>query len=106
MNYDLWYTIHIYVSLTHIEKWKSFCLHFVYISYLIQWFSYIKTRFFQVMRAYGYSIEQILVVDIVPDDSVRRAMNEINAGMLFSEQIDPFSLTLLCYFICIILNTF
>lgn len=36
------------------------------------------------MRAYGYSIEQILVVDIVPDISVRKAMNEINAGMLFS----------------------
>jgi hypothetical protein len=38
------------------------------------------------MRAYGYSIEQILVVDIIPDESVRRAMNEINAGMLFLEK--------------------
>lgn len=32
------------------------------------------------MGAYGYSIEHILMVDIVPDPSVRRAMNEINAG--------------------------
>lgn len=32
------------------------------------------------MGAYGYSIEQILMVDIIPDASVRRAMNEINAG--------------------------
>ena len=34
----------------------------------------------QVMGAYGYNIEQILMVDIIPDASVRRAMNEINAG--------------------------
>ncbi|KAJ1692783.1 hypothetical protein LUZ63_009481 [Rhynchospora breviuscula] len=34
----------------------------------------------KVMGAYGYSIEQILVVDIVPDESVRRAMNDINAA--------------------------
>lgn len=34
----------------------------------------------QVMGAYGYNIEQILMVDIIPDPSVRRAMNEINAG--------------------------
>ncbi|CAA6656237.1 unnamed protein product [Spirodela intermedia] len=34
----------------------------------------------KVMGAYGYSIEQILMVDIVPDPSVRRAMNEINAA--------------------------
>lgn len=33
------------------------------------------------MGAYGYNIEQILMVDIIPDASVRRAMNEINAGM-------------------------
>lgn len=32
------------------------------------------------MGAYGYSIEHILMVDIVPDASVRRAMNDINAG--------------------------
>lgn len=36
--------------------------------------------FFQVMGAYGYSIEQTLIVDIEPDVTVRRAMNEINAG--------------------------
>lgn len=32
------------------------------------------------MGAYGYNIEHILMVDIIPDPSVRRAMNEINAG--------------------------
>lgn len=34
----------------------------------------------QVMVAYGYNIEHILMVDIVPDHHVRSAMNEINAG--------------------------
>ncbi|KAJ0968739.1 hypothetical protein J5N97_021616 [Dioscorea zingiberensis] len=34
----------------------------------------------KVMGAYGYSIEQILMVDIIPDASVRKAMNEINAA--------------------------
>ncbi|CAH9137297.1 unnamed protein product [Cuscuta epithymum] len=34
----------------------------------------------KVMSSYGYSIEHILIVDIVPDASVRKAMNEINAA--------------------------
>lgn len=34
----------------------------------------------KVMTAYGYSIEQTLIVDIIPDAAVRRAMNEINAA--------------------------
>ncbi|KAG2332985.1 hypothetical protein Bca4012_017356 [Brassica carinata] len=34
----------------------------------------------KVMGAYGYSIEHILMVDIIPDPSVRKAMNEINAA--------------------------
>ncbi|KAI3517593.1 hypothetical protein L1887_16808 [Cichorium endivia] len=34
----------------------------------------------KVMGEYGYSIEHILMVDIIPDPSVRRAMNEINAA--------------------------
>nr|DAD33728.1 TPA_asm: hypothetical protein HUJ06_012579 [Nelumbo nucifera] len=34
----------------------------------------------KVMREYGYSIEHILMVDIIPDASVREAMNEINAA--------------------------
>ncbi|KAK8965372.1 Hypersensitive-induced response protein 4 [Platanthera guangdongensis] len=34
----------------------------------------------KVMRAYGFNIEQILMVDIIPDASVRKAMNEINAA--------------------------
>ncbi|KAF3433114.1 hypothetical protein FNV43_RR24216 [Rhamnella rubrinervis] len=34
----------------------------------------------KVMGAYGYSIENILMVDIIPDTAVRKAMNEINAA--------------------------
>ncbi|KAG9445396.1 hypothetical protein H6P81_016736 [Aristolochia fimbriata] len=34
----------------------------------------------KVMDGYGYHIEQILMVDIIPDASVRKAMNEINAA--------------------------
>lgn len=34
----------------------------------------------KVMGAYGYSIEQTLIVDVEPDATVRRAMNEINAA--------------------------
>ncbi|XP_027110453.1 protein PPLZ12 [Coffea arabica] len=34
----------------------------------------------KVMGAYGFNIEQILMVDIIPDPSVRKAMNEINAA--------------------------
>ncbi|KAK9133304.1 hypothetical protein Scep_012832 [Stephania cephalantha] len=33
-----------------------------------------------VMGTYGYNIEHILMVDIIPDQSVRKAMNEINAS--------------------------
>lgn len=35
----------------------------------------------QAMRTYGYEIVQTLIVDIEPDETVKRAMNEINAGM-------------------------
>ncbi|KAL3645234.1 Hypersensitive-induced response protein 4 [Castilleja foliolosa] len=34
----------------------------------------------KIMGAYGYNIEHILVVDIIPDPSVKKAMNEINAA--------------------------
>ncbi|XP_075513236.1 hypersensitive-induced response protein 4-like [Primulina tabacum] len=34
----------------------------------------------KVMGAYGYNIEHILMVDIIPDASVRKAMNEINTA--------------------------
>ncbi|CAL0328657.1 unnamed protein product [Lupinus luteus] len=34
----------------------------------------------KLMGEYGYNIEHILMVDIIPDASVRRAMNEINAA--------------------------
>src|SRR5258708_23971788 len=33
-----------------------------------------------VMRTYGYAIDQALVTDIQPDDKVKAAMNEINAA--------------------------
>jgi len=34
------------------------------------------------MADYGYSIEHILMIDIIPDAAVRKAMNEINAGIV------------------------
>jgi len=34
----------------------------------------------QAMSTYGYGIVQTLIVDIEPDEHVKRAMNEINAG--------------------------
>ncbi|CAI5492873.1 unnamed protein product [Closterium sp. Naga37s-1] len=34
----------------------------------------------KVMTAYGYTIQQTLIVDIEPDATVRKAMNEINAA--------------------------
>ena len=34
------------------------------------------------MADYGYRIEHILMVDIIPDAAVRKAMNEINAGIV------------------------
>lgn len=40
----------------------------------------IKQGFDDVMRTYGYAIDQALVTDIQPDDKVRAAMNEINAA--------------------------
>src|SRR5689334_20723727 len=40
----------------------------------------IKQGLDDVMRTYGYSIDQALVTDIQPDDKVKAAMNEINAA--------------------------
>ncbi|GFP93336.1 hypersensitive-induced response protein 1 [Phtheirospermum japonicum] len=34
----------------------------------------------KAMSAYGYEIVQTLIVDIEPDEHVKRAMDEINAG--------------------------
>ena len=34
------------------------------------------------MQTYGYQIVQTLIVDIIPDQTVKKAMNEINAGIL------------------------
>lgn len=42
---------------------------------------FVKT-FSQAMSAYGYEIVQTLIVDIEPDEHVKRAMNEINAGIV------------------------
>lgn len=36
------------------------------------------------MSAYGYEIVQTLIVDIEPDEHVKRAMNEINAGIVIT----------------------
>src|SRR5579863_4119066 len=40
----------------------------------------IKQGLDDVMRTYGYAIDQALVTDIQPDDKVKAAMNEINAA--------------------------
>ncbi|XWS37440.1 hypothetical protein CRYUN_Cryun19dG0042900 [Craigia yunnanensis] len=39
-----------------------------------------KPMFLMAMSAYGYEIVQTLIVDIEPDEHVKRAMNEINAA--------------------------
>ncbi|OEL15598.1 Hypersensitive-induced response protein 1 [Dichanthelium oligosanthes] len=41
----------------------------------------------KAMSTYGYEIVQTLIVDIEPDDRVKRAMNEINAGKCFTIHI-------------------
>jgi regulator of protease activity HflC (stomatin/prohibitin superfamily) len=40
----------------------------------------IKVGLDDVMRTYGYAIDQALVTDIKPDEKVKAAMNEINAA--------------------------
>ena len=50
-----------------------------YVSYSVGLFFFL-----QAMSAYGYEIVQTLIVDIEPDERVKRAMNEINAGKIFS----------------------
>lgn len=65
----------------------SVSLHFNYAEILVLFC--IKL---QAMSAYGYEIVQTLIVDIEPDIHVKRAMNEINAGMdkLKSEETSLF----------------
>ena len=48
------------------------------------------------MSAYGFEIVQTLIVDIEPDEHVKRAMNEINAGKcsFWIEYCFSFSLSL------------
>jgi hypothetical protein len=65
---------------------------------------------YQVMGEYGYSIEHILMVDIIPDPSVRRAMNEINAGnnilwFLYSVSSLPMAISSSKMYVCSILNS-
>ncbi|KAJ7953755.1 Hypersensitive-induced response protein 1 [Quillaja saponaria] len=40
----------------------------------------VENELEKAMSAYGYEIVQTLIVDIEPDDRVKRAMNEINAA--------------------------
>jgi regulator of protease activity HflC (stomatin/prohibitin superfamily) len=40
----------------------------------------VKEELEKAMRTYGYEIVQTLIVDIEPDETVKRAMNEINAA--------------------------
>lgn len=39
------------------------------------------------MSHYGFEIVQTLIVDIEPDEHVKRAMNEINAGNIYYKYI-------------------
>jgi uncharacterized protein with PhoU and TrkA domain len=41
----------------------------------------------QAMSTYAYKIVQIVIIDIEPDEHVKRAMNEINAGNFFKTMI-------------------
>jgi regulator of protease activity HflC (stomatin/prohibitin superfamily) len=40
----------------------------------------LKDRLSDVMKTYGYAIDQALVTDIEPDEKVKAAMNEINSA--------------------------
>ncbi|GMH16839.1 hypothetical protein Nepgr_018680 [Nepenthes gracilis] len=40
----------------------------------------VEDQLEKAMSTYGYQIEQMLIVDIEPDEHVKRAMNEINAA--------------------------
>jgi hypothetical protein len=47
----------------------------------------------KAMSSYGYSIVQVLVTDILPDQKVRNAMNEINAASRLRCRIGTFLLS-------------
>nr|DAD31162.1 TPA_asm: hypothetical protein HUJ06_010013 [Nelumbo nucifera] len=53
----------------------------------------------KAMSAYGYEIVQTLIVDIEPDEHVKRAMNEINAGMYLCLCINRISRDVLVFFV-------
>lgn len=60
---------------------EKVCVHHLLV---FQSMEVLVTFFFtvQAMSMYGYEIVQTLIVDIEPDEHVKRAMNEINAGKL------------------------
>jgi hypothetical protein len=49
----------------------------------------------KAMSAYGYEIVQTLIVDIERDEHVKKAMNEINAGM-YAFHISTYGYPLKC----------
>lgn len=50
------------------------------------------------MSHYGFEIVQTLIVDIEPDEHVKRAMNEINAGIYFCILISKAYLIAVAFF--------
>lgn len=48
----------------------------------------------KAMSAYGFEIVQTLIVDIEPDEHVKRAMNEINAGTSLNSSKEYFRTSL------------
>lgn len=58
------------------------------------------------MSHYGYEIVQTLIVDIEPDEHVKRAMNEINAGMMCATFGIVVYFSLLTMYPCIYLTSF
>jgi hypothetical protein len=58
---------------------------------------FLLTKILQAMRNYGYEIVETLIVDIERDETVKRAMNEINAG-------EETHVSLLCPFVPGLIN--
>lgn len=69
---------HWFLSFHGEEGNHGYCFKSYTVSSLL---SMLSDGFVQAMKNYGYEIVQILIVDIEPDESVKQAMNEINAGM-------------------------
>jgi hypothetical protein len=43
-------------------------------------FTILSSFWIQAMSNYGFEIVQTLIIDVVPAETVKKAMNEINAG--------------------------